>query len=102
MLGYERSKQNKTRGVVVRVERKVFTYPRNVVASRKSGLLDDRRRGRRSVISKPGQAELLTTHQSDMCAAGRFQRSVTNAKLPEVNKIRLLASAISPTDTIPY
>jgi hypothetical protein len=96
VLGYEKSKQ--TGGVVVRVEPKVFTYPRNVVASRKSGLLDARRRGRRSVISEPGEAELLTTHKSGMCAARRFQRSVANAKLPEVNKIRLLASAISPTD----
>ena len=57
---------------------------------------------RRSVISEPGEAELLTTHYSGMCVARRFQRSVANSKLPEVNKIRPLASAISPTDTIPH
>ena len=53
---------------------------------------------RRSVISEPGEAELLTTHYSGMCAARCFQRSVANAKLPEVNKIKLLTSGISPTD----
>ena len=41
-----------------------------------SGLLDDRRRGRQSVISELGEAD-----QGGMCAARLFQRSV--AKLPK-------------------
>ena len=40
----------------------------------------------------------VTTHQGGMCATRLFQTSVAN----EVNKIRSLASAISPADTIPH
>ena len=51
-------------------------YTSLVRESRKSGLLDDRRRGRRSVISEVGKAAGTVT-----CAARPFQRSVTDAKL---------------------
>ena len=95
--------------VVVRVEP---TYPRNVVpgpgvartcapdvttvssfslyaslirVSRKSGWLNDRRR---------------VTHQGDMCAAKAFSKVSDKCQVsPEV---RLLASVISPADTIPH
>jgi hypothetical protein len=58
-----------------------------------SGLLNDRRRGRRSVISELGEAD-----QGGMCAKAF---SKVSGKASEVNKIRLLASAISPADAIP-
>ena len=61
-----------------------------------SGLFDDQRRGRRSVISELGEAELQRWH---VC---RKAFSKVSGKASEVNKIRLLASAISPADTIPH
>ena len=55
----------------------------------------------RTLVGRFRARELFATHQCGMCAAGRFQTSVSDARFPEVNKIRLLASAISPMDTIP-
>ena len=120
MLGCERRKPNE--GCGVRVEPKVLTYPRNVVAggvaricasirasaditvsliwvSRKSGLSDDRRRGRRSVVSeKPSYSNLPRWH---VCCEAFSKVSDKCQVAPEVSMIRLLASAISPAETIP-
>ena len=110
-------------GCGVRVERKVLTYPRNFVAggaariyapvstllpyaslvrvSRKSVLLDDRRRGRRSVILELGEASYNPPRWHVCCDA--FSKVSGKCQVaPEVNKIRPLASAISPADTIPH
>ena len=69
--------------------------------SRKSGLLDDRRRGRRSVISELGEAS-YNRPRWHVCYEAFSKVSGKCQIAPEVNKIRPLASAISPADTIPH
>ena len=68
---------------------------------RKSGLSDDQRRGRRLVISELGEASYNPPRWHVCCKA--FSKVSGKCQVaPEVNKIRLLASAISPTDTMPH
>ena len=70
----------------------LLLYASLVRESRNSGLLDDRRRGCRSRSFRG------SSYSSDMSVARLFQRSVAN----EVNEIRLLASVVSPSDTVPH
>ena len=79
----------------------LLPYASLVRVSRKSVLLDDRRRGRRSVILELGEASYNPPRWHVCCDA--FSKVSGKCQVaPEVNKIRPLASAISPADTIPH
>ena len=73
----------------------LLLYASLVRVSRKSGLLDDRRRGCRGRSFR-----VIVTNSSGMCAAKLSKVSGKCQVAPEANKVRILASLISPADTI--